>query len=127
MEFPAHRLPAHPEEQDAPEELTDLLDPEVRVAALHRDGLCLHHGRHLRGPGPRGPRLPLQARLALGAIRVDPLPQRAQAQVEILGNLRDREAFLHTKLDRLASECHRVDVRVWCPPSSLPLRVFLLP
>ena len=74
---------------------------------------------------PRLPRLLLEARFALGAIRVDPLPQRAQAEVEILGNLRDREAFLHAELDRFTPECHRVDVRVRCA-SSLPLRVFLL-
>lgn len=125
VQLPAHRLPAHPEEQDAPEEVTDLLDAEVRVPTLHRDGLHLDGRRHLRLAGPRGPRLPLQARGALRAIGVDPLPQRAQAEVEILGDLRDREAFLHAELDCFPAELHRVDVRVRC--ASFPLRVFLLP
>ena len=119
VQLPAHRLPAHTEEQDPPEELADLLDPEVGVAALHRDSLRLDRWRHLRLPVPRWPRLPLQARFALGAIGVDPLPQRAQAEVEILGDLRDGEAFLHAELNCFPSERHRVDVRVRCA-SSLP-------
>ena len=79
VEGAAHRFPAHGEEQDAPEELADLLDPEVGVVPLQRDGLPLDRGRHLRLPVPRLPRRPLQARLALRAILPNPLPQRAQA------------------------------------------------
>jgi len=125
VELAAHRLSTDRQQAHAPEEVADLLDPEVRVAALHRDGLRLHGRRHLRLAGLRGSVLPLQARGALGTIRVDPLPQRAQTEVEILGDLGDREAFLHTELNGFASELHGMDVRVWCA-SSLPLRVFLL-
>ncbi len=126
VQLPAHGLSAHGEEQDAPEELADLLDPEIGVAALQRDDVRFDRGRHLRGAGPWRPRLPLQARRTLRAIRVDPLPQRAQAQVEILGHLRDGEAFLHTELDRLPSELHRVGVWVR-RSSSLPSWLLLLP
>jgi hypothetical protein len=59
VEGAAHRLPAPGQEQDAPEELADLLDPEVGMAPLQRDGLPLDCGRHLRRPGPRLPRLRL--------------------------------------------------------------------
>ena len=128
VEGAAHRLPAHREEQDAPEELADLLDPEIRVAPLQGDGLPLHRGGHLGLPVPRLPRLPLQARLALRAIGPDPLPQRAQAYAEVAGDLRDREAFLHTELDRFTPELHRMGVRVQTtnsppplPPGSFPL------
>jgi hypothetical protein len=79
VEGAAHRLAAYGEEQDAPEELADLLDPEVGVAPLQRDGLPLHRRGHLRLPVPRLPRRRLQARLALRAILPNPLPQRAQA------------------------------------------------
>jgi hypothetical protein len=125
VQLPAHRLPTDRQQAHAPEEVADLLDPEVGVPALHRDGLRLDRRRDLRLAGLRGPRLPLEARGALGAIRVDPLPQRAQAEVEILGNLRDREAFLHAELNCSPPELHRVDVRVRC--AAFPLRVFLLP
>jgi hypothetical protein len=126
VESAAYRLPAHGEEQDAPEELANLLDPEVGVSPLERDGLPLDRGRHLRLPVPRLPRGPLQARRALRAIGPNPLPQRAQAHAEVAGDLLDGEAFLHTELDRSAPELHRVDVRVRCsspslPPGSLPL------
>lgn len=121
VERAAHRLPAYGEEQDTPQELADLLDPEVGVAALQRDGLPLDRGRHLRLPVPRRPRLPLQARRALRAIGPDPLPQRAQANAEVTGDLRDGEAFFHTELDRFAPELHRVGVcvRTSRPPPSL--------
>jgi len=127
VEGAAHRLPAHGEEQDAPEELADLLDPEVGVAPLQRDGLRLDRGRHLRLPVPRLPRRPLQARRALRAIGPNPLPQCAQANPEVPGDLRDGEAFLHTELDRFAPELHGVDVWVRCSPPSLPLGSLLLP
>jgi hypothetical protein len=125
VQLAAHRLSTDRQQAHAPEELADLLDPEVRVPALHRDGLRLDRACHLRGPGPWLPRLPLQARRALRPIGPDPLPQRAQAEVEILGDLRDGEAFLHTELDRFTPERHRVDVRVRCA-SSLPPRLLLL-
>ena len=127
VELAAHRLPTDRQQAHAPEELTDLLDPEVGVPPLHRDDLRLDRGRHLRLPVPRLPRLPLQARLALRAIGPNPLPQRAQAHAEVAGDLRDREAFLHAELDRFTPEFHRVDVGVRCPPSSLSLRWLLLP
>ena len=112
VEGAAHGLPAHGQEQHPPQELADLLDPEVGMAPLQRDGLPLDCGRHLRLPGPRLPRLPLQARLALRAIGPNPLPQRAQADAEIAGDLLDGEAFLHTELDRLAPALHGVGVHV---------------
>ncbi len=128
VEGAAHRLPAPGQEQDPPQELADLLDPEVGVAPLQGDGLPLDRGRHLGLPVPRLPRLPLQARLALRAIGPDPLPQRAQAHAEVAGDLLDREAFLHTELDRFTPELHRMGVRVRTtnsppslPPGSLPL------
>jgi hypothetical protein len=126
VQLAAHRLPADRQQAHPPEEVADLLDPEVGVAALERDGLRLHRGRHLRCPVARLPRLRLQARLALRAILPNPRPQRAQANVEVAGDLRDGEAFLYTELDRLAPELHRMDVRVRCPPSSRPLRSLLL-
>ena len=112
VQLAAHRLPAHRQQAHPPEELADLLDPEVGVVPLQRDGLPLDHGRHLRLPGPRLPRLPLQARLALRAIGPNPLAQRAQADAEIAGDLLDGEAFLHTELDRFTSELHGVGVHV---------------
>jgi hypothetical protein len=81
VELAAHRLPADRQQEHPPEELADLLDPEVGVAPLQRDGLPLDCGRHLWLPGPRLPRLPLQARRALRAIGPNPRPQRAQADV----------------------------------------------
>ena len=129
VELAAHRLPADRQQEHPPEELANLLDPEVRVAPLERDDLLLDRGRHLRRPGPWRPRLPLQARLALRAVGPDPLPQRAQAHTEVAGDLLDGEAFLHTELDRFTPELHRMGVRVRTtnPPRPLPPGSLLLP
>jgi hypothetical protein len=81
------------------------------MAPLQRDGLPLHRCGHLR-PCTSWPSLRLQARLALCPIRPNPLPQRAQADAEIAGDLLDGEAFLHTELDRFTSELHGVGVHV---------------
>jgi len=75
----AHRLPAHGEEQDAPEELADLLDPQVGMTPLEVDDFRFHRRGHLRPLTVRPGRRRLQARLALRAILPNPLPQRAQA------------------------------------------------
>ncbi len=48
----AHGLPAHGQEQHPPQELADLLDPDVGMAPLQFDGLPLPRGGH------RGPRAP---------------------------------------------------------------------
>jgi hypothetical protein len=95
VERAAHRLAAHRQEQHAPQELADLLDPEVGMAPLELEGLPLHRGGHL---GPRAPRppLPLQARVPLGAIPAHPRPQRTEADAEVVGDLLDGEAFLQT-------------------------------
>ena len=124
----AHRLPAPGQEQDAPEELADLLDPEVGVAPLQRDGLPLHRGGHL-GPWAPRPRLPLQARFPLGAIPAHPGPQCTQADAEFAGDLRDGEAFLEAQLHRSAPELTRVRVRMRpnCPSGAPPKRAGPLP
>ena len=93
MEGAAHGLPARGQEQDAPQELADLLDSEVGLAPLELDGLPLHRGGHL-GPWTPRPRLPLQARFALGAIPAHPRPERTEADAEFAGDLLDGEAFL---------------------------------
>ena len=111
MQGTADRLPTDRQQEDAPQELTDLLDPEVRMASLQRDGLPLHRQGDLRSGASRPP-LRLQAGLALRAIRPNPRPQRAQADAEIAGDLLDGEAFLHTELDRFTSELHGVGVHV---------------
>jgi hypothetical protein len=79
VEGTAHRLPAHGQQEDTPQELADLLDSEIGMAALQLDGLPLDRRRHLRLPVPRLPHRRLQARRALRAILPNPLPQRAQA------------------------------------------------
>jgi len=43
---------------------------------------------------------PIKPRLALRAIRVNPLPEGAQTDPQIAGDLRDGGAFLHAELDR---------------------------
>jgi len=124
----AHRLPAHRQEQDAPQELADPLDPGLGVAPLERDGLPFHCRRHLRARAPLGhPRL--QARLPLGAKPAHPRPQRTEADAEFAGDLRDGEAFLEAELHRFAPELKRVavSVRVTRPALRLPLRPLLLP
>ena len=93
VEGAAHGLPARGQEQDAPQELADLLDSEVGLAPLELDGLPLHRGGHL-GPWTPRPRLPLQARFALGAIPAHPRPERTEADAEFAGDLLDGEAFL---------------------------------
>ncbi len=103
----AHRLPAHGQEQHAPEELADLLDPDVGMAPLQRDGLSLPRGDH-RGPRAPRPRLPLQARFPLGAVPAHPGPQRTEADAEFAGDLLDGEAFLEAEPHRFTPELVRV-------------------
>jgi hypothetical protein len=91
----AHRLPAHRQKQHAPQELADFLDPQVGMAPLQLEGLPLHRGGHLGPRAPR-PRLRLQARFPLGAIRAHPRPQRTEADAQLAGDLVDGEAFLET-------------------------------
>ena len=110
VEGAAHRLPAHGQEQDAPQELADLLDPEVGMPPLERDGLPLHRRGHPRPRAP-GPRLRLQARFPLRAIPAHPRPERTEADAELAGDLLEGEAFLETELHRFAPELVRVGVR----------------
>jgi len=128
VEGAAHRLPAHGQEQDAPQELADLLDPEVGMAPLERDGLPFHRRGHPRSRAP-GPRLRLQARFPLRAIPAHPRPERTEADAELAGDLLEGEAFLETELHRFAPELVRIGVRALpsCPPPGLPTRPLLLP
>jgi len=136
VEGAAHRLPAPGEEQDAPQELADLLDPEVGMVPLQRDSLPLHRGGHLRARAP-GPRLRLEARFPLGAIPAHPRPECTQADAEFVGDLLDGEAFLEAQLHRFAPELKGVGVsmRPNCPsgrppkcagPLPLPLNLAVL-
>ena len=110
----AHRLPTHGQEQDAPEELADLLDPEGGMAPLEFNHLPLHRRRHLRPRAPRGhPRL--QARFPLRAIPAHPRPERTEADAELAGHLLGGEAFLETELHCFAPELVRVGVRALPP------------
>ena len=125
VEGPADRLPAHGEEQDPPQELADLLDPELGVALLERDGLPLDRGGHLRlRPCPR---LRLQAGFPLGAVPAHPGPQRTEADPELAGDLVDGEAFLQAEPDGLAPEVVGVGLRALTsgPPPPLACGVSL--
>jgi hypothetical protein len=108
VERAAHRLPAHGQEQHPPQELADLLDPQVGLAPLEVDDLRLHHRGHF-GPrmAPSG-WLRLQARFPLGAKPAHPRPERAEADAEFAGDLRDGEPFLEAELHRFAPELVRV-------------------
>jgi hypothetical protein len=123
-----HGLPAHRQEQHAPQELADLLDSEVGLAPLELDGLPFHRGGHLGPRAPR-PRLPLQARFPLGAIPAHPRPERTEADAEFAGDLLDGEAFLEAELHRFAPELNRVGVSVGptCPSGRPPKRAGPLP
>ncbi|HZY05834.1 MAG TPA: hypothetical protein VFF02_20275 [Anaeromyxobacteraceae bacterium] len=128
MQRAAHRLPAHGQEQDPPEELADPLDPEVGVAALEGDDLLLHRGRHLRARGPLGQLSP-QARLPLRPVGPQPKGDRAGPHAELTGHLLDGEALLQAELHRLAPDLKRVwvNVRLTRPALCLPMSPLLLP
>jgi hypothetical protein len=128
VEGAADRLPAHGQKQDAPQELADLLDPEVGLAPLELEGLPLHRGGHL-GPRASRPPLPLQARFPLGAIPAHPRPERTEADAELAGDLLDGEAFLEAELHRFAPELKRVGVSVGpnCPSGRPPTRASPVP
>jgi hypothetical protein len=106
----AHGLPAPGQQQDAPQELADLLDPDVGMAPLQCDGLPLRRGGH-RGPRAPRPRLRLQARVPQGAIPAHPRPQRPEADAQLAGDLPGGEPFLEAELHRLAPEFVRVGLR----------------
>ena len=59
MEGPANRLPAHRQKQHPPQELADLLNPQVGMAPLEFDDLRLYRRRHLRPPTAAPSRLGL--------------------------------------------------------------------
>ena len=128
MQRAAHRLPAHREQQHAPQELADPLDPEVGVAPLEGDDLLLHRGRHLRARGPLG-QLSLQAGLPLRPVGPQPKGDRADPHAELTGHLLDGEALLQAELHRFAPELKRVgvSVRLTRPALCLPMSPLLLP
>jgi hypothetical protein len=107
-----HRLPAHGQKQHAPQELADLLDPQVGMAPLEVDDFRLHRRGHLRPRTVRPGRHRLQAGFPLGAVRPHPLGQGAEAHAHFAGDPLHGEAFLQTQLHRFAPDLERVAVSV---------------
>jgi hypothetical protein len=99
----ANRFPAHRQEKHPPQELADLLDPQVGMTTLEFDDLGLDRRRHLGRLTAGLSRLGLQAGFALLAVQLHPLVQGASAYTHLVGHLLYRKAFFQAELNRFAS------------------------
>jgi hypothetical protein len=85
VERAANGFPTHGKKQHPPEELADLLDPQVGMPTLELDDLRFDRRCYLRCPAAATSGLGLQAGFALFAVRPHPLGQGAETHTHLAG------------------------------------------
>jgi hypothetical protein len=86
VERAANGFPAHRQEKHPPQELADLLDPQVGMPTLELDDLRLDRRCYLRSPAAATSRVGLQAGFALLSVRPHPLGQGAETHAHLAGH-----------------------------------------
>jgi hypothetical protein len=86
VERAANGFPTHGKKQHPPQELADLLDPQVGMTTLELDDLRLDRCGYLRSPAAASSRVGLQAGFALLAVRPHPLGQGAETYAHLAGD-----------------------------------------